>query len=228
MAERHPSFSDEPLDWIRRHQERLIQVGIGVLAVAALGWFGWSWQARKSAAAAAALDMARSTAEANNLSAAAGQFQQIIERYKGTDAAGQAVIALNQVRMINGQFELAAVNLRSFLATDPSPRFGIPANGLLGAALESSGHAAEAGAAYADASRLADLPYLKADYLLRAGKAYILGGKPELASAALDTVITRYKDTPVYTEAVIRLAELTKGTAPKGSDAVARLPQTTY
>lgn len=228
MAQQNPSFNDDPMDWIRRHQERVVQVGIGVLALGALVWFGWSWRARKSAAAAAALDLARNTAEASNLSAAAGQFQQIIERYKGTDAAGQAVIALNQVRMINGQFELAAANLRSFLATDPSPQFAIPANGLLGAALESSGHGADAGAAYAEASRLADLPYLKADYLLRAGKAYILGGKPDLASAALDTVITRYKDTPVYTEAVIRLAELTKGAEPKGSDAVARLPQTTY
>ncbi|HET7025720.1 MAG TPA: hypothetical protein VFI39_10990 [Gemmatimonadales bacterium] len=228
MAQSFPSFSDDPADWFRRHQQRVTQIGIAVVAAGAVVWFGWSWQARKTAAANAALDLARSTAEANNLSAAAGQFQQIIERYKGTDAAGEAVIALNQVRMINGQFALAAVNLQSFLATGPKARFGVPANGLLGAALESAGRAADAGAAYAEASRLADLPYLKADYLLQAGKAYILAGKSDLASAALDTVIVKYKDTPVYTEAVIRLAELTKGAEPKGSDAVARLPQTTY
>lgn len=228
MAQSNPSFSEDPAEWIRRHQQRVTQVAVAVVAVGALGWFGWSWQARKSAAAAAALDLARSTAEANNLSAAAGQFQQIIERYKGTDAADQAVIALNQVRMINGQFALAAVNLRTFLATNPDPRYAVPANGLLGAALESSGQAADAGAAYVAASQLAGLPYLKADYLLRAGRAYGVAGKVDLASAALDTVIVKYKDTPVYTEAVIRLAELTKGAQPKGSDAVARLPQTTY
>lgn len=228
MAQSYPSFSDDPAEWFRRNQRRVTQVGTGVLAAGLVVWFGWTWEARKQAAANAALDLARNTAEANNLSAAAGQFQQIIERYKGTDAAGQAVIALNQVRMINGQFTLAADNLRSFIASGPSPRLAVAANGLLGAALESSGQADAAGAAYAAASKEADIDYLKADYLLRAGRAYITAGKSDLAAAALDTVIERYRTTPLYTEAVIRLAELTKGAQPRGSESVARLPQTTY
>lgn len=223
-----PSFSDDPGAWFRAHQRRVSQVSTAVVVIAVAGWFITSWQARKNAAATAALSLARSVAESSNLAAAAAQFQQIIERYSGTDAANEAVIALNQVRMINGQYELAAANLREYLSSRPAARYAAPANGLLGAALESSNHFADAGAAYQAASTSADLGYLKADYLLKAGKAYALAGKADLASAALDTVVVKYRDTPLYTEAAVRLAELTKGALPKGSDAITKLPQATY
>lgn len=228
MANSVPSFSEDPGAWFRAHQRRVTQVSSAVVIVALAGWFTVSWQARKNAAAAAALSLARNVAESNNLAAAAAQFQQIIERYSGTDAANQAVIALNQVRMINGQYELAAANLRDYLSTRPAARYAASANGLLGAALESSGRFADAGAAYQAASVEADVGYLKADFLLRAGKAYALAGKTDMASAALDTVVVKYRDTPLYTEAAVRLAELTKGALPKGADAVTKLPQATY
>jgi TolA-binding protein len=221
-------FSEDPAEWFRIHQRRVAQVGTTVVVIGVAAWFTWSWQARKNAAAAAALDLARNVAQSNNLAAAAGQFQQIIERYRGTDAANQAVIALNQVRMINGQYELAAANLRDYVKSGPQPHYAAAAGGLLGSALESSGHFGDAGAAYLAASRAADVDYLRADYLLKAGKAYASAGDTSAASAALDSVVVAYKSTPVYTEAAIRLAELTQGRLPKGSDAVARLPQASY
>lgn len=222
------SFSEDPAAWIRLHQRLVSRVATGVVLVGIAVWFTLSWRARKNAAAAAALDLARNVAQSSNLAAAASQFQQIIERYRGTDAAHQAVISLNQVRMINGQYELAAVNLRDYVKSGPPAQYRTAANGLLGAALESSGHFGDAGAAYEAASRTADVDYLRADYLLQAGKAYASAGDTARASADLDSVVVVYKATPVYTEAAIRLAELTRGALPKGADAVARLPQATY
>ena len=40
---------------------------------------------------------------------ASSELQRLIETYRGTDAATEAVITLNQVRMVNGQSELAAL-----------------------------------------------------------------------------------------------------------------------
>lgn len=228
MAQTVPSFSDQPGEWIRHHQRRITFIA-GPIVVLGLGfWFVRSWQARKEAAAAAAFDVARSVAEASNFAAASAQLQQIIERYSGTDAANQAVIALNQVRMINGQYALAAVNLQQYLSGHPAPAYAVPAYGLLAAALENTGRPADAADAYLKASQAADLDYLKADYLLKAGRAYAVAGKTDQAIAALDTVATKYQKTPVYTEAAVRLAELSKGALPKRDDAISKVPTEQY
>jgi TolA-binding protein len=121
------------------------------------------------------------------------------------------VITLNQVRMINGQNELAVVGLKEFLASKPSPQYVTPATGLLAAALENSKHWVEAGNAYSQASTAAEVDYLKAKYLVDAGRAFREGGKPEDAAKAYRTVLQKYPKAPSVTEAEVRLAELTDG-----------------
>jgi outer membrane protein assembly factor BamD (BamD/ComL family) len=92
-------------------------------------------------------------AEAGNLPLASSELQKLIDQYKGTDAATEAVITLNQVRMVNGQSELAVVGLRDFLAASPKLQYRAPAYGLLGAALENSNRYPEAAEAYTNASK---------------------------------------------------------------------------
>ena len=41
------------------------------------------------------------------------------DTYRGSDASREALIGLNQLRLINGQSDLAAVSLREFIATNP-------------------------------------------------------------------------------------------------------------
>src|SRR5262249_33995462 len=130
---------------------------------------------------------------------------------KGTDAANEAVITLNQVRLVNGQAELAAVGLRDFLATKPEAKYLTPANGLLGAALENSSKWADAADAFSRASAAADVEYLKAHYLLDAGRTYALAGKKDQAAAAYRSIIDKYPKSSSLTEAKVRLAELTGG-----------------
>ena len=105
--------------WYQARQRHLV-AGLVVLAVAAIvGWFVMASGKRKEQFAARSLNQARAAAEAGNLPLASSELQRLITTYKGTDAASEAVITLNQVRMVNGQSELAAVGLREFLATKP-------------------------------------------------------------------------------------------------------------
>jgi TolA-binding protein len=195
-----------------RDRNRQLQAIAGALVLAALiAWFTVTSGRRKEEFAARSLNQARAAAEAGNLPLASSELQKLIQTYKGTDAAREAVITLNQVRMVNGQSELAAVGLRDFLATKPAAKYAAPAYGLLGAALENAQKLADAGDAFANASRAADLAYLKARYLVDAGRAYREGGKTEQAMAVYREIIQKYPKTSSFTEARVRLAEMTDG-----------------
>ena len=82
---------------------------------------------------------------------------------------------------------------------------------LLGVALENTRKPAEAAAAYRAAVDAAELDYLKAQYLLDAGRAWMAAGKPDEAAKAYREIIAKYDKTAALTEAKVRLAEATKG-----------------
>lgn len=195
-----------------RDRQRYLLAGLIVLAAAAIvSWFVVASGRRKEQFAARSLNQARAAAEAGNLPLASSELQRMITTYKGTDAANEAVITLNQVRMVNGQSELAAVGLREFLATKPVAKYVAPASSLLGAALENSKRWVEAANAYSQASDAAEIPYLKAAYLLDAGRAYRQAGRTEDAIRVYRAIVQKYSDSPSFTEAQVRLAELTSG-----------------
>ena len=197
--------------WYRDRTRLGIAAGVALLTLGLLAWFVVTSGQRKEEFAQRSLNQARSAAEAGNLPLASSELQKIIQTYKGTDAATEAMLTLNQVRMVNGQSELAAVGLRDFLATNPDQKYLAPANGLLGSALENSKHFAEAGAAYQKASETATLEYLRARYLIDAGRAYRAAGKNAEAVAAYRTVVEKHSKSSSFTEAQVRLAELTDG-----------------
>jgi outer membrane protein assembly factor BamD (BamD/ComL family) len=174
-------------------------------------WFVVASGRRKEEFAARSLNQARAAAEAGNLPLASSELQKLITAYRGTNAAQEAVITLNQIRLINGQSELAAVGLREFLASKPPAQYVTPAQGLLAASLENAKQYAEAGQAYTQASNSAEVDYLRAQYLVDAGRAYREAGKSEEAARAYRTVVERFPNSPSVTEAQVRLAELTDG-----------------
>ena len=203
--------SADPMTWVRAHQKLVLGIA-GVVVVLALGtWVVMETGQRRQLRAAEALDQARNIAESGNLPLAASELQKIIETFSGTDAATEAVVTLNQVRMVNGQSELAVVSLQEYLKTNPKKVYKVPAQGLLGEALENAGRPEEAGAAYLGAAEDAEVDYLKAQYLLSAARAYANAGKVEEAVKALQTIIDKYSKTTALTEARVRLAELTQG-----------------
>jgi outer membrane protein assembly factor BamD (BamD/ComL family) len=197
--------------WYRDRNRQIGAIAGAAILAAAIAWFTVTSGRRKEEFAARNLNQARAAAEAGNLPLASSELQKLIDSYKGTDAAREAVITLNQVRMVNGQSELAAVGLRDFLATKPPATFAAPAYGLLGSALENAQKWTDAGDAFMSAAHAADLDYLKARYLINAGRAYREGGKTQQAVAAYREVIEKYGKTTSFTEAQVRLAELTDG-----------------
>lgn len=201
----------DPLEWVKARR-RPLTIGAVVLAVlAGGGWLTMVTAERKEQAAQAALEQARNVFDAQNLPAAASEFQRVSQTYSGTRAANEALLALNQVRMINGQNELAIVSLRELVDQNPDPQFAVPAHGLLGAALENVNRPGEAAQAFVAGSELADVDYLKADYLLEAGRAYVAAGEPERATEIYEKIISDYSETPSYSEAQVRLGEVLKG-----------------
>jgi outer membrane protein assembly factor BamD (BamD/ComL family) len=197
--------------WYRGRERLLVGLIAVLVAVALVGWFVMASARRKEQFAQRSLNQARSAAEAGNLPLASSELQRIITTYRGTDAASEAVLTLNQVRMVNGQSELAAVGLREYLASKPAEKYVAPANGLLGAALENAKRPAEAGDAYTRASEASDVDYLRASYLIDAGRSYRTAGRLQEAERAYRTVVSKYPTTPSFTEAQVRLAELTDG-----------------
>lgn len=197
--------------WYQRHQRLLTIGGIIVAGLLVIGWFVIASGKRKEEFAARSLNQARASAEAGNLPLASSDLQKLITTYKGTDAANEAVITLNQVRMINGQSELAVVGLREFLSKKPPAKYVAPANGLLGAALENAKHWDDAAKAYSAAADAAGITYLKAAYLIDAARTQAEGGHVDEAAKLYRTVVQKYADSPSFTEAQVRLAELTAG-----------------
>ena len=200
-----------PVPWYRDRKRLLIGTAVALLLLGAVAWLVISSERRKEEFAARSLNQARAAAEAGNLPLASSELQRLIDTYGGTDAATEAVIALNQVRLINAQGELAAVGLREFIDSDPPKKYLAPAYGLLGTALENSKRPEEAAQAFRNASRAADIPYLKARYLIDAGRAYRVAGKPAEARAAYRAVIDSFPQSSSVTEAKVRLAEVTDG-----------------
>jgi len=197
--------------WYQRQQRLLVTGGIVVAVAAAAVYFVKESASRKEQFAARTLSQAQAATESGNLPQASSDLQRLISTYKGTDAAAEAVLLLNQIRLQNDQAELAASNLREFLAGHPEQQFVVPATGLLGAALESGKHWKDAGDAYSQAAEKAGQDYLKAEYLVDAGRAYRLGGVNDKAVVAYRTVLDKYRKTPNLVEAQLRLAELTDG-----------------
>ena len=201
----------DPMIWVRKHQKLVLGIAGAVVVLALGAWVVTETGQRRQLRAAEALDQARNIAESGNLPLAASELQKIIETFSGTDAATEAVVTLNQVRMVNGQSELAVVSLQDYLKTNPKKVYKVPAQGLLGEALENAGRPEEAGAAYMGASEDAEVDYLKAQYLLSTARAYSNAGKVDEAVKALQTIIDKYPKTTALTEARVRLAELTQG-----------------
>ena len=182
-----------------------------MLLLGVVAWLVVSSGRRKEEFAARSLNQARATAEAGNLPLASSELQRLIDTYQGTDAATEAVITLNQVRMVNGQSELAAVGLREFLAKKPARKYLAPAYALLGTALENSKRPDGGGRGLRERFEIGRSGLPAGRYLVDAGRAYRAAGKTAEAAAAYREIIEKHPKSSSFTEAQVRLAEMTDG-----------------
>jgi len=196
---------------LQAHRKVLTGAGIAVALIVLVGWFMIESGRRREAAASGILEGAWSLQDQGDLPQASAEFQRVVDGFSGTDAANQAVLALNQVRIESGQSQIAADALTAFIASGPSAVHASPAHRLLGVAQENLGQAAEAAASYEQAAALATLGPLKAEALLSAARAHRNAGKPEDAIRVLRLILAEHGESGVAPEARVRLAELTMG-----------------
>jgi len=170
-------------------------------------------QARKESFAAQELMQARNSAESGNLPLAAADLSKLADRFSGTRAADEASILLNQVRMVQGQRDVAVNALQQFVRGRHADYVLASAYALLGGGLEDQGKAKDAGEAYRQASAKAELDFQKAQYLLDAGRAFTVAGDSTAAKAAYGEVLNKFGRIDQAAEARVRMAEL-GGTVP--------------
>ncbi len=137
-------------------------------------------------------------------------MSRIAENYSGTRAAEEATLLLAQVRLVQGQSQLAVQQLAKF-APGASRQYKAQAYGLLGAAYENLGRPREAAGAYEAAAAAAGMPFLRAQYLSDAGRAWVAAGDTTKALAAYREIVTKLDLAGTVVEAKVRIGELTRG-----------------
>jgi tetratricopeptide (TPR) repeat protein len=208
------SFDDENLaDFLKANGRKL---GIGAGIVVALALVVWLWQSsarRKEAFASQELLQARASAEAGNMPLAASDLTKLIERFNGTKAADEAVVLLNQVRLVQGQRDVATNALQQFVRSSHPAYVLASAYNLLGGALEDQAKFKDAAESYRLASSNANLDFLKAQYLIDAARAFTLAHDTANARKSYGEVLDRFGRLEQAAEARVRQAEI-GGTVP--------------
>jgi predicted negative regulator of RcsB-dependent stress response len=200
-------------EWVAKNgRKAAIGTGFVVLLVAAVFLYRTS-QIRKESFASQELTQARNSAESGNLPLAAADLSKIMERFGGTKAADEAAILLNQIRMLQGQRDVAVNALQQFVRGRHPDYVEASAYALLAAGLEEQGKAKDAGEAYRQASAKARLDFQQAQYLLDAGRVFAVAGDSTAAKAAYNEVLTKFGRIDQAAEARVRMAEL-GGTVP--------------
>jgi TolA-binding protein len=209
-----PIVTERP-DLLARLEKHRKPISYAAGAVVLLGLAGWLFTEtgrRKEIAGADALDGARSAFESGNLPGASAAFQRVIQSYRGTDAAYQAELGLNAVRLASGQAQLAVDELKKFTDANPPAYYASGAMLMMGGALENLSKFDQAAAAYSSAAERAQEPYRKVEALLGTARSYRLAGKEKEALDVLRGIVSKFPaETPGVPEAKVRLAELTRG-----------------
>jgi len=197
-------------EWIKGHRQAATYAGV-VLALAA-GLFGWNLLSTKTAErnAGSQLEQGRLALDSKNYPLAASVLAQVVENYSGTHAAQEGAILLAQVRLAQGQTQQAIDVLQRY-APNAEKDFRAQAYGLLGAAYENALKAKDAATAYEQAAAAAQYPFLRAQFLADAGRAWIGAADTARALVAYRTIVQQLDSTSAVGEANVRIGELTKG-----------------
>lgn len=214
MSEHH---SDEQVErivkWVQARSRPLSILGL-VLALAAVGvWFTLSARTRRENFAERELLQAKTAADAGNYPLASTELQRVVERYSSTRAGQEAALTLGQLRLIQGQADLAAAEMQTFVG-NADAQFRDQGYGLLGTALEQAGKAADAARAYEEAAKASRYRLVSVQMLMSAARAHVAAGDTSAAASDYQRVLDDYKETGAVVEAQLRLAELRRSDTP--------------
>ena len=156
------------------------------------------------------IESSRVKLDSKNSPLAASVLSQVVENFSGTHAAQEAVILLAQTRLAQGQTQ-QAIDVLQRSAPKADRYFRAQTYGLLGAAYENALRPKDAATAYESAAAAALYPFLRAQFLSDAGRAWLAAGDTAKALAAYRTIGAKLDSTSAAGEAKVRIGELTKG-----------------
>ena len=196
--------------WIKGHKQAASYVGVALAVAVAL--FAWSFLTAKTAERSAGrqIAQARLALDSKNYPLAASVLSQVVENFSGTHAAQEASILLAQARLAQGQTQ-QAIEVLQRSAPKADKYFRAQSYALLGAAYENALRPKEAATAYETAAAAALYPFLRAQFLSDAGRAWLAAGDTAKALAVYRTIAEKLDSTTAAGEAKVRLGELTKG-----------------
>jgi predicted negative regulator of RcsB-dependent stress response len=200
------------VEWLKNHRRAATYLAALVAISAAL--FLWSLLSARTEEqnASRQLEQGLLAFGSKNYPLAASVLSRVVENYSGTHAAEEGNILLAQVRLAQSQSQLAIDILKRF-APKADRNYQPQAYALLGAAYEDAAHPKDAAVAYGQAAAAAPYPFLRAQYLSDAGRAWLAAGDTAQAVAAYRTIVQQLDSTSAAGEAKVRLGELTKGAA---------------
>lgn len=201
---------DRIVDWIKKRQRTFI--GVAAIVVLSIAGFVYMKAARERREhfASSLVANARAVAYSGNLALAITDLSEVTVSHRGTVAAEEAEILLAQLRLSEGQAEGAVRSLQEYVERGPSEQFRAPAYGLLGVALEQTVNLADAAVAYHQAADAAWYDFLKAQYLLDAGRVRTEIGDTAVAVSIYQRILDELPETDMVMEARLRLGELLK------------------
>lgn len=196
--------------WAKGHRQ-LVTYAAAIVAIGAV-LFVWSLLSAKTAEqnASRQVDQGRLALASKNYPLAASVLSRVVENYSGTRAAQEGQILLAQVRLAQGQSDQAVTLLKRF-APGAGRDYRAQAYGLLGAAYENTARLRDAAEAYEQAADAAPFPFLRAQFLSDAGRAWVEAHDTARAVADYRTIAEKLDSTSAATEAKVRLGELLRG-----------------
>jgi predicted negative regulator of RcsB-dependent stress response len=197
-------------NWIRSHKQ--VAAYLAVALAVAVGLFAWNFLSSKTAERSAGRQLAqgRLALDSKNYPLAASVLSQVVENYAGTHAAQEGSILLAQARLAQGQTQ-QAIDVLQRSAPKADKYFRAQSYGLLGAAYDNALRPKDAATAYQAAADAALYPFLRAQFLSDAGRAWLTVGDSAKAVTAYRTIVERLDATSAAAEAKVRVGELTKG-----------------
>lgn len=202
------------VQWVKRHRQASGYIAIALALGAVL--LAWSTLSNRTVElqASARLAQARLAVDSRNYALAASELSQLVENYAGSRAAQEGTILLAQVRLAQGQSQ-QAIQVLSTFAPRAGRTYRAQAYALLGAAYENAARPKDAAEAYERAAETAQFPFLRAQFLSDAGRAWVAAGDTTKAVAAYRAIIIQRDSTGSVTEARVRIGELTRGAGAK-------------
>lgn len=133
-------------------------------------------------------------------------FLDIIDEYKGTDAANLSHFYIGAAYLKQGNYDGAIIHLQKFSSSDLLLQ--ARAYSLVGDAYMGLGNFSSAADAYAKAANYKPNEFFTPDYLMKAALAYEREGNYEAAKSSYDKIINQYANANEYQNARKQKARL--------------------